>query len=307
VSDDKPANFAQLRVRLQREMPKLAAGQRRIAELILDDPEGMAFRSIGESAEAAGVHASSLVRFAARLGLSGYPELVRLCRAQLASEAQLVRRLDQATRHGAGPGNLAAIAERDGANLTRTLARVDPTDWDAAVTMLAEAPTVHVIGLRKCFAVAYLMSYLLHLVRPRVRQLGVTSGLLVDDLRDIGAGDVVVAASIRRYAADTVRALDWARRGGARTIALTDDPSSPLAAVADVAFYVETGSVTILRSLTAFVSLVQALATAVAVRLGAGSREELAVDERLLDEFDMYLTTYPEAQVDSRTSGVGEC
>jgi DNA-binding MurR/RpiR family transcriptional regulator len=283
-----PTTFAQLRGRLQQLVPELAAGQRRIARLVLDDPEGTALRTIGESAELAGVHPSSLVRFAAMLGFSGYPALVKLCRDHLASEAQLVRRFEQAQQRGEAAELFATVADGDSRNVARTFAQVDRDGWKRAVSALAQARAVHVLGLRVCYSAAYLAAYLLHMVRPGVRQLGTTSALLIDELRDITAGDVILAASLRPYAADTVRAFAHAGARGATTIALTDDPSSPLARTADLVFYVQTKSVTIMRSLTAFTSLVQALATAVALELGARSRDELATDEQLLEEFGLY-------------------
>lgn len=286
--DAPPTTYAELRELLQNRLPDLAAGQQRIARQVLDDPEGTAFRSIGEAAGLAGVHQSSLVRFATMLGLPGYPALVRLCRQQLATEAQLVRRLDQAAGHSEGNELFAAVVEHDTRNLNRTFAQVKAADWEAAVTLLATAPSVHVVGLRKCFSVAHLTTYLLHMVRPGVRQLGSSGGLLVDDLRDLGEGDALVAFSIRRYTRDTVRVMEHAKARGITTVALTDAASSPLARSADLTFYVETGSVTLLRSLSAFVSLVQALATAVAVQLGTESRDQLETDERLLESFEVY-------------------
>jgi DNA-binding MurR/RpiR family transcriptional regulator len=291
-----PSTYEQLRGQLQSRLPTLAAGQQRIAKVLLDDPEGTAFRTIAETARLAEVHESSLVRFAALFGLAGYPALVGLCRQQLASEAQLVRRLEQAQQHTATGELFTAVVEHDSRNLTRTFARVDHAAWERAVDLLANAASVHVIGLRKCFSVAHLVSYLLHMVRPGVRQIGATPGLLVDDLRDIAADDVLVAIGIRRYTADTVRALDHARRSGVTSIALTDDPSSPLAAAADIAFYVETSGVTILRSLSAFTSITQALATAVAVRRGTSTRAELLIDESLLDDFGVYAGSTPLAR-----------
>jgi len=95
--------------------------------------------------------------------------------------------------------------------------------------------------------------------------------------------------SIRRYTTDTVRALAHAKSRGLRTIALTDNAGSPLTEHADVTLYVETAGVTLIRSLTAFTSLVQALATDVALRLGSMTQAELLTDERLLDEFDVYV------------------
>ncbi len=123
-----------------------------------------------------------------------------------------------------------AIAEYDTNNMSRTLARIDRADWDRAVETLAHAATVHVIGLRRCLAIAYAASYQLQLVRHRVRQLGATARVLTDELRDIEPGDALIAVSIRRYSSDTVRAVESARRPGATTIALTDDASSPLPA-----------------------------------------------------------------------------
>lgn len=277
-------SYPELATSLRQRLSDLAPGQRRIANLLLSDPEGTAFRSISETARIAEVHESSLVRFATSLGLPGYPALVELCRKQLAEQALLVRRFD----HAAETDVLASVVEHDQRNVARTLSRIDEDSWNRVVELLAEAPSVHVMGLRKCFTIAYLLSYLLHLTRPRVRQLGTTPGLLVDDLRDLAPEDVFVAVSIHRYTADTVRALAHAKQRGLRTIALTDNAASPLAEHADVTLFVETGSETILRSITAFTSLVQALATGVALRMGASTRDELFLDEQLLDDFEVF-------------------
>lgn len=295
-----PQTYTELRAELQERMESLAPGQRRVAQVLLTDPESTAFRTIAQTARAAGVHQSSLVRFAALLGLPGYPALVRLCRAHVAEQAQLVRRFERAGQHGADRGLLAAVAGYDQQNLVRTLARIRPDDWERAVRLLAAAPRVHVMGLRKCLAVAQLMTYLLHLVRPDVRLVAPVSGGLVDDLRDLRPDDVFVAVSIHRYTADTVRALRHAQRRGLRTVVLTDGAASPLARDADVTFYVETTGATILRSLTGFVCLVQALSTAVALTLGASSRAELQHDEELLTDFDVYLEPDADGEVERK-------
>jgi DNA-binding MurR/RpiR family transcriptional regulator len=283
-----PRDYAELRAELQARMPTLAAGQRRIARVLLADPEATAFRSIGETAKVAEVHESSLVRFAAALGMSGYPALVKLCRQQLAEQAQLVRRFERTTELTGTAELLGAVVEHDQQNIARTFARLDQTTWQTAIELLTDARRVHVLGLRKCASVAYLLAYLLRMVRPGVRQLAPAAGMLADDLRDLDEGDVFVALAIHRYTADTVRAIAQAKRRGLRTIALTDNAASPLVPHADVTCYVETGGVTLLRSLSAFVSLVQALATAVALHGGTTSHSELLLDEELLDALEVY-------------------
>lgn len=283
-----PTSLVELQRMLRDRMGDLAPGRQRIARLLLADPEGTAFNTISEFARRAEVHESSVVRFANSLGLPGYPALVALCRQQVRRQAQLVARFDQAVVGEPGNDLVVAVSDQDQRNVTRTFANIDEESWDRAVALLAEAPRVHVIGLRKCFSVAYLLAYLLRLVRSDVRQLGMISGLIVEELRELQAGDVLVGISIHRYSSQTVAAVEHAARKGVHVVVLTDNPASPLAPHAALCFFVECGGVTILRSLTAFVSLVQALATATAVRLGARSRSALLLDEELLTDLGIY-------------------
>lgn len=283
-----PINYVELRAQLQERMSKLASGQQRIATLLLTDPEGTAFRTIAETATLAQVHPSSLVRFAASFGVKGYPGLVQLCRDQLSNQAHLVRRFDQVSEESTTEGLMASVLEHEQQNLARTFARISPKEWDKAVGLLAHGPAVHVMGLRKCLPVAQLLAYLLHLVRPRVHQVAPVVGSLADQLRDFQPGDVFVAVSIRRYTAETVLGYEEAKRQGLSTIVFTDNAASPLAKDADVAFFVDSQGVQILRSISAFISLTQTLVTSVARTLGTESRSELLIDEELLDQLHAY-------------------
>ncbi|HEX6419592.1 MAG TPA: MurR/RpiR family transcriptional regulator [Acidimicrobiales bacterium] len=289
-----PATFDELVAVLQRRLPALPPAQRLLAERLMADPEGVAFMTVGELAAATGVNESTVVRFAASLGLDGYPGLTRLCRAMLRAEAQLLRRfghLDAVT--GAGPlggdqDPLALAAAHDQANVARTLARIDRAGWSAAVEALAAAPRVHVLGLRKCHSVAHLLGQVLRMVRDDVEILGAGPGTLPEEVRRVRAGDGFVGIALHRYTRDTVRAFRWAGQQGATTIALTDNPASPLAAGADHAFYAETTGVAVLRSLTAFTALVQALANAVAAAGGDRTRAVLDGEEAVLDALEVY-------------------
>lgn len=296
---DTPDNYDDLVKVLQVRLPTMSPAHRLLAERTMADPEGLAFMTVSELAGAVGVNESTVVRFASGLGLDGFPGLTRLCRELLRSEAQLLRRfatLEQAAAGGGEPLDpgahdlLELAAAYDHANVVRTLARVPRPAWGAAVEALASAERVHVLGLRKCHAVAFLLGYLLGMVRDDVHIVTAGAGTLVDELRRVRRGDCFVGVSIHHYSRDTLGGLRWARAQGATTVALTDNPSSPLATAADHAFYAETTGVAVMRSLTGFVALVQALANAVATARGDETRAALAVSEPLLEDFDVYGT-----------------
>ncbi|GAA5171611.1 MULTISPECIES: MurR/RpiR family transcriptional regulator [Amycolatopsis] len=257
-----PGSYQELTELLRGRLPKLASGQLRIAHLVLADPEGTAHRGITEAARLVEVHESSIARFANSLGLSGYPDIMELCRAWLAEQAQLARRTDERPAEPPG-GLLSATLEQEQTNLARTYGRLDRPSWLRAVALLAEADAVHVLGLRECAPIAALLSRGL-----RGRQLG---ACLVDELP--GLTGVLVAVSIRRYAADTVRAVEYARDHDVPVVALTDNPASPLVEHAQAALFAETSGVGG-HSLTALASLAQALAEEVALRRGDSHAED---------------------------------
>ncbi|WP_037575219.1 MurR/RpiR family transcriptional regulator [Phaeacidiphilus oryzae] len=284
-----PRTFDELQAELHRRGDKLTRSQRLLADRVLADPEGVAFMTVSELAAAVGVNEATVVRFATSLGLDGYPGLTRLCRERLREQAQLLRRYQSLEQLGSDGGDLLErTVALDHANIARTFARIDPSAWEAATRALAEAPRVHVMGLRKCQAPAQLLVYLLRLLREDVESVTGAAGSLTDELRRVREGDCFVSLAIHRYSSDTVRAASWAHRHGARCLALTDNPASPLAASADHVFYVDSAGPSVLRSLTAFTSLVQALAAEAARLRGHQARSTLLQEEDLLHAFGVY-------------------
>ncbi|MFI6959961.1 MurR/RpiR family transcriptional regulator [Nocardia sp. NPDC050408] len=283
------ASFDELAVEIRRRMDSLSTAHKKLAQRVLSDPEAVAFMTVSELAGAVNVNEATVVRFANALGLKGYPGLTRLCRERLQEQAQLLRRFDNLEHLTAeGVGLREQTVGLDQANIARTFARIDDAMWDSTVDRLAHAPRVHVMGLRKCHAPAYLLTYLLRMLREDVSAIDASAGTLTDELRRVRAGDCFVAMSIHRYSLDTVRAAQWARQRGAHVIALTDTAVSPLAVSAHDTFYVDASSASILRSMTAFTSLAQAMTGAVAQLLGHEVRSTLLEEEKLLSEFGVY-------------------
>lgn len=280
-----PHTFDELVTVLQNGSDDLTRSQRKIAELVLRDPEACAFMTISEMAAAVGVNESTVVRFAAALGMSGYPQLTRVCQQMLQDKLQMVRRFDTLDRHTADGQDdvFQRAAASEAANLSRTFAELDPDRWKGAVAAITSARRVYVLGLRLMDPIAQMLTYQLRLVRDDVLHLSLGSGDLPDRMRRIQADDVFVALGIHPYVQDTVRWLDHACEQKATTIALTDRPSSPLARLADISFYIDTTGGSLSRSVTAFCAVVQLLVGGVAAAGGEDTRERLASEEEFLD------------------------
>jgi DNA-binding MurR/RpiR family transcriptional regulator len=284
-----PSSFEDLLGTLRDRFDSLSPAHKKLADRVRADPEGIAFMTGSELAGAVGVNEATVARFATTVGLHGYPGLTKLCRERLQDQAQLLRRYDDLEQVVAEGGS---VTERtvafDQANIARTFSRIDEATWNSAVEHLANCPAVHVMGLRSCHAPAFLMGYLLGLIRESVWTVGACAGMLTDDLRHVRPGDCFVSMSLHRYSADTVRAAQWAHDGGAHVVTMTDNASSPLATSADDAFFVDTLGTSVLNSMTAFTSLVQAITSGVAQIHGSDVRAALLAEEKMLQEFAVY-------------------
>jgi N-acetylmuramic acid 6-phosphate etherase len=88
-----------------------------------------------------------------------------------------------------------------------------------------------------------------------------------------GKKDVVVGIAASGRTPFTVAAIEWARRAGAKTIAVTSNPGSPLGAAADLAIVVETGAEVVagstrMKAGTAEKMVLNMFSTGAMVRLG---------------------------------------
>jgi DNA-binding MurR/RpiR family transcriptional regulator len=280
-----PQTFDELVQVLQSDFDELTRNQRKIAELVMRDPEGCAFMTISDMASVVGVNEATVVRFAAALGLGGYQQLTKLCQQMVQDRLQMVRRFDSLDRQIADGDEdvFQRVVFSESGNLSRTFADLNPDRWRETVTAIASADRVYVLGLRLMYSIAQMLSYQLQMIRDEVVLLDLGVGDLPDRIRNVDEGDTFIALGVHPYVKDTVRGLEHARGQGAKTIALTDRPSSPLARIADVSIYIDTTGGSLSRSLTGFSAIVQLLAGGVAAVGGDDTRERLSNEESFLD------------------------
>ena len=130
-------------------LPNLAPVERRVAQAVLDDPQGVAWRSISELARACGTSATSVVRFCRAIGLRGYPDLrLALAGAVARDDATAVT----AASHDIDPGDDAAtitskIAYADARAVTETASHLDIAMLVQVTEALAKASRIDIYGV----------------------------------------------------------------------------------------------------------------------------------------------------------------
>ena len=216
-------------------LPNLAPVERRVAQIVLDDPAGVAWRSISELARSCGTSATSVVRFCRAVGLRGYPELrLALAGAVAHDDAAAVA----AASSDIDPDDDAAtitkkIAFADARAVTETASHLNIVTLTKVVDALAKASRIDIYGVGASGYVALdLQQKLQRIGRPAFAwpdpHMAITSASLREQ------GDVAIGLSHTGTTVDTIDALREARGHGAVTAAVTNFPWSQITEAAEL-------------------------------------------------------------------------
>lgn len=216
-------------------LPNLAPVERRVAQAVLDDPQGVAWRSISELARTCGTSATSVVRFCRAIGLRGYPDL-RLALAGAVARDDVTS--VTTASHDIAPDDDAAtitskIAYADARAVTDTANHLDIATLVQVTEALAKAGRIDIYGVGASGFVALdLQMKLQRIGRPAFAWPDPHMAISSASLR--GAGDVAIGLSHTGTTVDTIDVLREARSHGALTVAVTNFPWSPITEVADL-------------------------------------------------------------------------
>ena len=127
------------------------------------------------------------------------------------------------------------------------------------------------------------------MILPNLRVIGPEYAVAAEDIGTLSQADVVIGFGVNPCARRTVDALRFSRELGARTVAITDRPSSPLAEHAEFAFFADTSSPHYYPSVGATVALIETLLATVVAEGGANEQERIKQFERCRKLTDDYV------------------
>ncbi len=254
-----------LGARLSAFMASGSAARRRLAEYILRHPIRVAALSIEDLAQATGVSAPTISRFARELAFGGFAELrmavADSMQALLDPVAKLRLQLEMAGSPARSSDMLITIQEQ--------VQRLDTPILAAQVTAIAEAVVkaraIHVMGFGLSSHVAALLVLGLQPYCANVTTVVDFGGTEVaaGRLMGTGPGDVLIAITFPRYAKDIVNLTRYARDRGAKVFALTDSAASPIAPLADITLIAPSDHPTLSSSMAAAVAVIETLVATV--------------------------------------------
>lgn len=221
-------------LQISAQMAQLPEALRKVGQLVLDDPRGVAELSIADIAARASTSQATVTRFCRMIGVPSYRHLrLALAREQGSADAGLWQQqigsiigVDDSLETVA-----AVIGRSDTAAMQATVERVDFAAVERAAEAIAAARRVDVYGIGGSGLAAQALHGRLHRIGCPAwvwteAHAGETSAALLTQ------ADVAVGFSHSGVTKEIVRCLETARDRAATTVAVTNAPRSPLARAA---------------------------------------------------------------------------
>ena len=252
-----------LLTRIEMNMNTFSKGQKRIANYIEEHYDTAAFMTAAKLGKTVGVSESTVVRFANEIGYEGYPKLQKAMQEMIRDKLTSVQRIDVTTTRIGNNHVLDAIMNQDIDKIRRTLEETSREDFEKAVQSIVKARRIYIFGVRSTASLAQFLGYYFGLIFDNVRVITDTSKThTYEQLFRIEKDDVMIGISFPRYSTMAVEAMSLARDRGANSIAITDSMVSPLVSAADEVLLARSDMASVVDSLVAPLSLINALIVA---------------------------------------------
>lgn len=236
-----------------------------------------------------GVSESTVVRFAVELGYDGYPTMQKAMQEMVLNRLTSVQRIEVANDRIGDQDILSLVLQSDMEQLRKTVSSVDRKDFSAAVNAILDARRIYVLGVRSASALASFLGYYLNLMFEDVHTITASgTGQVLEKLISAGPDDVVIAFSYPRYSTSTVTGASFCHSKGAKIVAMTDSRTSPLGQTSDFVLQTKSDMASLVDSLVAPLSVVNALVVALAARREEKLAKTFSRLEEIWEKYQVY-------------------
>ena len=274
---------------LEEKEPTFSKGQRRIAGYITDAYDKAAFMTASRLGKMVGVSESTVVRFAVELGFDGYPEMQKAMQEMIMNRLTSVQRIEVANDRIGNQDILGKVLQADAEKIRQTAESIRHDDFRIAVDAILKARRIYVLGVRSAAPLANFAGYYMNYMFDDIRVITASgAGEMFENLVNIRPEDAVIAFSFPRYSSATLKAAQYCREIGATVIGITNSHLSPLAQNSDHVLIAKSDMVSLVDSLVAPLSVVNALLVALASAREAEVQKSLGTLERVWEEYNIY-------------------
>ncbi len=276
--------------RIEERYARMSKSHKAIADFISEHYDQAVFMTAAALGERLGISESTVVRFASGIGYDGYPEFQKGLEDCVKGKLNSFQRMKAKYARSSQSEVLTSVMTADIDKLQHTIENLDSAAFESAVNTIMNAESVYVMGLRSNEPLAEFLHFYLNMIRGGVVLLKTTSvSETFEQMIRINERDCFIGISFPRYSMRTLKAMEFASDRNAKVVALTDSVNSPMCLYSSCNLLARSDMVSIVDSLVAPLSVINALVVALCLRCPQTVKKNLEMLEETWNNYQVYL------------------
>jgi DNA-binding MurR/RpiR family transcriptional regulator len=181
--------------------------------------------------------------------------------------------------------SLGAHLDGDVQNLVRTIEQLRSDEVQAAISHLARADKLWVVGFGDNYPLAHFVRSLLIRIKADIRMIPIGGFSIPEEFASIQQTDAMIALGVGRKTRSLRAIMRSAVAGGAHVVYVTDQASRAGSELAGTTLRCRTHGAGVFDSVVAPVSILTHLCSALALRIGAQAIQRMQSIEQIHDEW----------------------
>lgn len=218
---------------IKQKLEEFTSSEKKIAEYVLENPREIYKLSAAELANLTGTSSAGAVRFARKLGFSGFQEF----KLELAKEDPSSKSLSNSFEYidtEDSVGNLIMkIGNKNIKTIEETLQLLDVNQMEDAIESICRAKSIYLFGVGVSALIAMDLQHKLVRIN-KVVHMHLDTHLQLTTAAHITSEDLAIGISYSGKTKEVYRALTAAKERGAKCISITKYGTSPISEIADI-------------------------------------------------------------------------
>lgn len=258
--------YKDIQEKIKDRFEELSKNQKKIANYFLVNFDKVSFLNIYDISKATGASVASVVRFAQRIGFSGYSELRDAISDSLQNHLSNLEIFPLYDKSKGDKDILTSVANLDIKNINDTLSTFDREVFDRAVNMILSSNRVFTAGLGISYLLAEILAH--HLTQVAVSASAFKNNYLPfhEQIALLNKKDLIVLFSFPPYSRDTVEIAKIASEKKINLIAITNKEVTPITFFSKINLIVHSENMLFTNSFAAISVIINALSTSIALK-----------------------------------------
>lgn len=275
--------YKEIKDQIKSRYNSLPKNHRKIADYFINNFDKIPFLNVQELSEKTGASVASIVRFSQRAGYKGFSDLRESITDSLQKGMHNGEIFPLLEKRKIEDDLLTEVANLDIKNINDTLNMIERKSFNYVIERISSAERVLTGGLGISYLLAEILAYQLTQVGIDSTVLKHTHTLFHEQILYLNSKDLLVLFSFPPYSKETIEVARFAEERRIDVIAITNKPASPITFYTKANLIVESRNMLFTNSFAAISVLINAIATACAVKDKSRAKKILKESEEIME------------------------